>query len=85
MGSLQNPNNNYSDTEQLSRQGRLRGQAQQTTMLPPEHLTEFQKFIASTYGPGVADLWSEPVSQCAVYVCAAEHDAGSLRLRDWAG
>ena len=47
-----NPNNNYSDTEQFLR-GTARGQAQQQqlqTILPPEHLTEFQKFIASTTG-----------------------------------
>jgi protein involved in polysaccharide export with SLBB domain len=46
-----NPNNNYSDTEQFLR-GTARGQAQQQlqTILPPEHLTEFQKFIVSTTG-----------------------------------
>ena len=50
-GQSANPNNNYSDTEQWSRQGTTRGQTQQQqTILPPEHLTEFQKFIASTTG-----------------------------------
>jgi protein involved in polysaccharide export with SLBB domain len=46
-----NPNINYSDTERLLRQGTTRGQTQQQqTILPPEHLTEFQKFIVSTTG-----------------------------------
>jgi protein involved in polysaccharide export with SLBB domain len=51
FGSQSNPNSNYSDTEQFLR-GTARGQAQQQlqTILPPEHLTEFQKFIASTTG-----------------------------------
>jgi len=44
-----NPNNNYSDTEQFLR-GTARGQTQLQTILPPEHLTEFQKFITSTTG-----------------------------------
>jgi protein involved in polysaccharide export with SLBB domain len=42
-------NPNYSDTEQLSRQATARSQAWQVP-LPPEPLTEFQKFIASTSG-----------------------------------
>ena len=51
FGGQSNPNSNYSDTEQFLR-GTARGQAQQQlqTILPPEHLTEFQKFIASTTG-----------------------------------
>jgi protein involved in polysaccharide export with SLBB domain len=51
FGGQPNPNSNYSDTEQFLR-GTTRGQAQQQqqTILPPEHLTEFQKFIASTTG-----------------------------------
>jgi protein involved in polysaccharide export with SLBB domain len=44
-----NPNSNYSDLEQLSRQATARNQAQQAP-LRPEHLTEFQKFVASTTG-----------------------------------
>jgi protein involved in polysaccharide export with SLBB domain len=43
------PNGNYSDIEQLSRQSPGRNQLQQAP-LPPEQLTEFQKFIASTTG-----------------------------------
>jgi hypothetical protein len=45
----QNPNSNYSDTGQSTRQGTMQNQAQQA-LLPPEPLTEFQKFIASTTG-----------------------------------
>jgi protein involved in polysaccharide export with SLBB domain len=45
----QNRANNYSDTEQLSRQASARKQTQ-PTMLPPEPLTEFQKFVGSTSG-----------------------------------
>jgi protein involved in polysaccharide export with SLBB domain len=44
-----NPNGNYSDIEQLSRQAAARNPAQQA-LLPPEPLTEFQKFVASTTG-----------------------------------
>jgi protein involved in polysaccharide export with SLBB domain len=44
-----NPNSNYSDVEQLSRQATARNQAQQAP-LRPELLTEFQKFVASTTG-----------------------------------
>jgi len=43
----QNPNSNYSDIEQWSRQPASRNQLQQA-QLPPEPLTEFQKFVAST-------------------------------------
>ncbi|MGA7157642.1 MAG: SLBB domain-containing protein [Acidobacteriaceae bacterium] len=45
----QNPNTNYNDTEQMNRQGLQRNQMQML-LLPPEHLTEFQKFVASTSG-----------------------------------
>lgn len=45
----QNPNTNYSDTETLSRQPSGRNQSQAVTP-PPEPLTEFQKFVASTNG-----------------------------------
>jgi len=46
----QNPNTNYSDTgQQTSRQGQQNGAySQQQMLVPPEPLTEFQKFIAST-------------------------------------
>jgi protein involved in polysaccharide export with SLBB domain len=47
----QNSNNNYTDTgQQNSRQGQQNGlsSSQQLMLLPPEPLTEFQKFIAST-------------------------------------
>ena len=44
-----NPNSNYSDIEQLSRQAVDRNRAQQAAT-PPEPLTEFQKFAASTTG-----------------------------------
>jgi protein involved in polysaccharide export with SLBB domain len=44
-----NPIDNYSDVEQLSRQATVRNHAQQAP-LPPEPLTEFQKFVASTTG-----------------------------------
>jgi protein involved in polysaccharide export with SLBB domain len=43
----QTPNNNYSDTEQSSQQPNTRNQVRQP-LLPPEPLTEFQKFVAST-------------------------------------
>ena len=43
----QNPNTNYSDTEQASRQPSGQKQQQQRP-LPREALTEFQKFVAST-------------------------------------
>jgi protein involved in polysaccharide export with SLBB domain len=45
-----NSNNNYNDTgQQTSRQGQPNGaNSQQQMLLPPEPLTEFQKFIAST-------------------------------------
>jgi protein involved in polysaccharide export with SLBB domain len=48
----QNQNNNYTDTgQQLSRQGNVQSSAQQQqVLLPPEPLTEFQKFVASTSG-----------------------------------
>jgi protein involved in polysaccharide export with SLBB domain len=48
----QNSNNNYTDTgQQNSRQGQQNGaNSQQQMLLPPEPLTEFQKFIASTNG-----------------------------------
>jgi protein involved in polysaccharide export with SLBB domain len=47
-----NQNNNYTDTgQQLSRQGNVQNSAQQQqVLLPPEPLTEFQKFVASTSG-----------------------------------
>jgi len=45
----QNSASNYSDTEQLTRQPSPRNQAQQV-LLPPEPLTEFQKFVGSTTG-----------------------------------
>jgi protein involved in polysaccharide export with SLBB domain len=45
----QSPNNNYSDTENLSRQPSGRNQSQEVRT-PPEPLTEFQKFVASTNG-----------------------------------
>ena len=41
------PNSNYSDTGQLSRQAAALNRARQVP-LPPEPLTEFQKFVAST-------------------------------------
>jgi protein involved in polysaccharide export with SLBB domain len=47
----QSQNNNYNDTgQQNSRQGQQNGTnaARQLMLLPPEPLTEFQKFIAST-------------------------------------
>jgi protein involved in polysaccharide export with SLBB domain len=43
------PNGNYTDTEQLNRQQFQNGQSQEPR-LPPEPLTEFQKFVASTTG-----------------------------------
>jgi len=49
-GQTQNQNNNYTDMGQPnSRQGQPNGtNSQQQMLLPPEPLTEFQKFIAST-------------------------------------
>jgi protein involved in polysaccharide export with SLBB domain len=46
---FRSPSNNYSDVEQFSRQAPTRGQAQ-PVKLPPEPLTEFQKFVLSTTG-----------------------------------
>jgi protein involved in polysaccharide export with SLBB domain len=43
------PNGNYSDIEELSRQGASRNLPQQS-ILPPEPLTEFQNFVVSTSG-----------------------------------
>jgi protein involved in polysaccharide export with SLBB domain len=45
----QNPNANYNDTNQTSRQ-RTGQDLSQQILLPPEHLTEFQEFVASTSG-----------------------------------
>ena len=45
----QRPNGNYTDNEQLNRQQFQNGQRQELR-LPPEPLTEFQKFVASTTG-----------------------------------
>ncbi len=50
-----NPNGNYSDTEQFYRQPNTQNQptqnqASQIQLPPPEPLTEFQKFVASTSG-----------------------------------
>ncbi len=50
---VSSPNLNYSDTEALTRQrtGQPAGQRTgQNTVLPPEPLTEFQRFVASTTG-----------------------------------
>ena len=46
---FRSPSNNYSDVEQFSRQPPTRGQTQ-PVKLPPEPLTEFQKFVLSTTG-----------------------------------
>jgi protein involved in polysaccharide export with SLBB domain len=46
---FRSPSNNYSDVEQFSRQTPTRGQMQ-PVKLPPEPLTEFQKFVLSTTG-----------------------------------
>jgi protein involved in polysaccharide export with SLBB domain len=43
------PNGNYTDIEQLNRQQTQNGRPQEPR-LPPEPLTEFQKFVASTTG-----------------------------------
>jgi protein involved in polysaccharide export with SLBB domain len=47
-----NPNKTYTDNESFSRQASGQNERQQTApvILPPEQLTEFQKFIASTTG-----------------------------------
>jgi hypothetical protein len=50
-----NPNSNYSDTEQLNRQSSpqnqfIQNQPSRIQVPPPEPLTEFQKFVASTTG-----------------------------------
>lgn len=42
--------NNYTDTESFTQQTLGRNRTQQTAVLPPEPLTEFQKFVASTTG-----------------------------------
>ena len=46
---FRSPSNNYSDVEQFSRQASTRVQMQ-PVKLPPEPLTEFQKFVLSTTG-----------------------------------
>jgi protein involved in polysaccharide export with SLBB domain len=43
----QNPNSNYTDVERLAQQANGRSFSQQT-ITPPEPLTEFQQFVAST-------------------------------------
>lgn len=48
-GTVTSPNLNYSDTEALMRQ-RQGQRGAQTTNFPPERLTEFQRFVASTTG-----------------------------------
>ncbi|MGA8043340.1 MAG: SLBB domain-containing protein [Terracidiphilus sp.] len=48
-GTVTSPNVNYSDTEALMRQ-RQGQRGVQTTNFPPERLTEFQRFVASTTG-----------------------------------
>ncbi len=48
-GSTRNSNGTYTDTEQMNRQEMLRNDMQQI-VLPPQPLTEFQKFVASTSG-----------------------------------
>lgn len=49
-GVQQNPGQTYSDLESQSRQASARSRASGRVASPPEPLTEFQKFVASTTG-----------------------------------
>src|ERR1017187_2529972 len=87
-----NPNGNYSDIEQLSRQAAARNPAQQA-LLPPEPLTEFQKFVASTTGQVLpifgADLFRRvpstfaPLDMTPVPSDYVIGPGDELRLRVW--
>jgi protein involved in polysaccharide export with SLBB domain len=86
------PNGNYSDTEQLTRQGAGRNPAQQF-LLPQEELTEFQNFVISTSGKSLpifgADLFRRVPSTFApldMTPVPSEYVIGpgdELRIRVW--
>lgn len=83
------PNGNYTDTEQLNRQN---GPSQEPR-LPPEPLTEFQKFVASTTGQVLpnfgADLFRRvpstfaPVDMAPVPPDFVVGPGDELRIRVW--
>lgn len=88
----QSPRNNYTDIESLAQQGYGRSQAAQT-LLPPEPLTEFQKFIASTTGQVLplygANLFRRvpstfaPVESAPVPADYVVGPGDELRIRIW--
>src|SRR5580698_6604131 len=83
-----NPSSNYSDIEQYSRQA-----AAQPAPLPPEPLTEFQKFVASSAGLILpvygADLFRRipstfaPVDMAPVPLDYVIGPGDELRIRVW--
>jgi protein involved in polysaccharide export with SLBB domain len=86
------PNGNYSDIEQLSRQGTGRYPTQQQ-QLPPEPLTEFQNFVISTSGKSLtiygADLFRRvpstfaPLDMTPVPSDYVIGPGDELRIRAW--
>lgn len=86
------PNGNYSDLERLTRQGPIYGQSQQPR-LPPEPLTEFQKFVASSTGQVLpiygADLFRNvpstfaPLNLAPVPLDYVLGPGDELRVRVW--
>ena len=86
------PNGNYTDTEQLNRQQSQNGPSQEPR-LPPEPLTEFQKFVASTIGQVLpnfgADLFRRvpstfaPVDMAPVPPDFVVGPGDELRIRVW--
>ncbi len=87
--SPRNPNGNYSDIDQFTRQNAARNQ----TPLPPEPLTEFQKFVASTSGQTLpiygASLFSSvpstfaPLDLTPVPLDYIVGPGDELRIRAW--
>jgi protein involved in polysaccharide export with SLBB domain len=86
------PNGNYSDIEQFTRQNGARNQTQWTP-LPPEPLTEFQKFTASTTGQALpiygSNLFSSvpstfaPLDLTPVPLDYIVGPGDELRIRAW--
>jgi protein involved in polysaccharide export with SLBB domain len=86
------PNGNYSDIEQLSRQGTGRYPTQQL-QFPPEPLTEFQNFVISTSGKSLpiygADLFRRvpstfaPLDMTPVPSDYVIGPGDELRIRVW--
>ena len=89
---VQNPSSNYTDIEQLARQAAAANLAQQV-QLPPQPLTEFQKFVASTTGQVLpiygADLFRHvpstfaPLNMAPVPLDYILGPGDELRIRVW--